>query len=216
MNAVRRHRSFVELTAMLRRIRNSLMTPARRLVPARAARRFARAEDAAAAVEFALVAAPFLALIFAIMETALVFFAGQNLEAAAAEAGRMVMTGQAQAAGYNSLADFKTNVVCPALGAGSLFTCANVQVDVETYTDFSSIGSTPPVKNGQLDTSKMCYAPGGAGAIVVVRLYYEWPIYLSLLNNSLSNLSDGNRLLVATSVFRNEPFTASGSTNTCS
>jgi Flp pilus assembly protein TadG len=192
---------------MLRIIRNRLI---------RRARRFARAEDAAAAVEFALVAAPFLALIFAIMETALVFFAGQSLEATATEAGRMVMTGQAQSAGYSSAGDFKTNVVCPALGANSLFDCAKVEVDVKTYTSFASIGSAPPVKDGQLDTTNMCYAPGGAGAIVVVRLYYQWPIYLSLLNDSLSNLSGSKRLLVATSVFRNEPFTASGTANTCS
>jgi Flp pilus assembly protein TadG len=192
---------------MLRTLQNMLMAPARRLMP-RAAHRFARAEEAAVAVEFALVAAPFLALIFAIMETALVFFAGQNLEAAATGAGRMVMTGQAQTAGYTTAAQFKDNVVCPALGSGSLFTCADVQVDVKTYTDFSSITSdnTPPVKDGELDTTKMGYTPGAAGDIVVVRLYYEWPIYLSLLNDSLSNLSNHRRLLVATSVFRNEPF----------
>ena len=64
------------------------------------ARRFVRQQDGAAAVEFALVAAPFLALTFAILETAMVFFAGQTLEAAAADAGRLIMTGQAQNAGY--------------------------------------------------------------------------------------------------------------------
>ncbi len=52
-------------------------------LPVRTARRFARQQDGAAAVEFALVAAPFSALIFAILETALVFFAGQTLETAA-------------------------------------------------------------------------------------------------------------------------------------
>ncbi len=41
--------------------------------------------NGAAAVEFALVAVPFLALTFAMMETAFVFFAGQTLEAAAAD-----------------------------------------------------------------------------------------------------------------------------------
>jgi Flp pilus assembly protein TadG len=187
------------MAAMLRSIRNKLMAPARR---------FARAEAGAAAVEFALVATPFLALIFAIMETALVFFAGQTLEAAASAAGRLVMTGQAQSAGYTSAAQFKTNVVCPALGSSSLFTCANVDVDVKIYNDFSAVSndSNPPVKNGQLDTANMGYAQSKAGDIVVVRLYYQWPIYLSLLNDSLSNLSNHTRLLVATSVFRNEPF----------
>ena len=52
----------------------------------------------------------------------------------------------------------------------------------------------------------MGYTPGGPGDIVVVTLYYQWPIYVSLLSNNLSNLSGNNRLLVATAVFRNEPY----------
>jgi Flp pilus assembly protein TadG len=176
-------------------------------LPRRLAQRFARAEEAAAAVEFALVATPFLALLFAILETALVFFAGQSLEAAATDSGRLIMTGQAQNGGF-SQNDFKTSV-CNAL-SGGLFDCTNgVTVDVQSYASFQDVSTavtTTPIKNGQLDTSKMGYVPGGPGSIVVVRLYYQWPIYLSLLNNNLANLSNGNRLLVATSVFRNEPF----------
>ena len=93
---------------------------------------------------------------------------------------------------------------CSAPAACS--TAPTSHVDVKTYTNFASINTAPPIKNGQLDTSNMGYTPGGSGAIVVVRLYYQWPIYLSLLNDSLSNLSNQHRLLVATSVFRNEPF----------
>jgi Flp pilus assembly protein TadG len=175
-----------------------------RLLPGALGRRFVRGDDGAAAVEFALVAVPFLALIFAILETALVFFANQTLEAAASNAGRLIMTGQAQTAGY-SANDFKT-AVCNDL-AGGLFNCANgVYVDVKTYTSFSAIDTSSPVTNGQLDTSKMAYTPGGPGDIVMVRLYYQWPIFVSLLGDNLSNLNGSNRLLVATSVFRNEPY----------
>jgi len=39
-------------------------------------RRFIHQQDGATAVEFAMVAAPFLAMMFAIIETAIVFFAG--------------------------------------------------------------------------------------------------------------------------------------------
>ena len=56
----------------------------------------------------------------------------------------------------------------------------------------------------------MNYTPGGPGCIVVVKLYYQWPIYVSLLGDNLSNQNGGNRLLVATSVFRNEPYGPSG------
>jgi Flp pilus assembly protein TadG len=66
-----------------------------------------RRQDGSAAVAFSLIALPFLALMFAIIETALVFFAGQTLEAAVSSAGRLVMTGQAQNAGYTA-SDFNT------------------------------------------------------------------------------------------------------------
>src|ERR1700690_1807777 len=119
---VLRHLSAVSKVAMLDRIRRKIAARVHRLLPARAARRFVRHQDGAAAVEFALVALPFLALLFAILETALVFFAGQTLEAAAANSARLIMTGQAQSAGY-AQADFKT-AVCANL-AGGLFDCTN-------------------------------------------------------------------------------------------
>ena len=77
-------------------IKQKFACGAQRLRAAELVRRFVRQQDGAAAVEFALVAAPFLALIFAILETALVFFAGQALETAVANSSRLIMTGQAQ------------------------------------------------------------------------------------------------------------------------
>jgi Flp pilus assembly protein TadG len=181
-----------------------------RLLPARLARRFVRRQDGAAAVEFALVAAPFLALLFAILETAFVFFAGQALEAAAADTARLIMTGQAQTTSYGtsqpgsySQDDFKKAVCARAAG---LFDCASMNVDVQSYATFATVNNTPPVANGVFDSTKMKYALCGPGSIEVVTLYYPWPIYVSLLNTSLTNLNGSKRLLVATAVFRNEPF----------
>jgi hypothetical protein len=65
----------------------------------------------------------------------------------------------------------------------------------------------------------MKYCPGQDGNIVVVRLFYEWPIYvikiLKLgydLSYDLSNLNGSRRLLSATAVFKNEPFPVGGAT----
>src|SRR5205823_6460467 len=66
-----------------------------------AVRRFARRQDGGSAVEFGLIAAPFLALTFAIMETAVIFFSGQALETAVADSARLIMTGQAQTQGFD-------------------------------------------------------------------------------------------------------------------
>ena len=166
-------------------------------------RGFSRAREGSAAIEFGLVAAPFLALLFAIMETAFVFFASQSLEYAASQSGRLIMTGQQDAAKWDQAA-FK-NQVCARIVA--LFDCSNkLYVNVQKYSTFSSAGTTPPYTNGQLDPSKVKYEPGVPGDVIVVQLYYQWPIYVSLLNSQLSNQNGSHRLLVATNAFRNEPY----------
>ena len=165
-------------------------------------RRLARQEDGSAAVEFGLVALPFLALVFAIIETALVFFASQVLETAAADSARLIMTGQAQTQGL-SKESFKQKVCSKVYG---LFDCSGgVHVDVQTFTSFGSVTLTNPVDGqGKLDTSALKYSPGGPGDIVVVRLVYQWPVFVSMLG--LSNMADNNRLMIATAAFRNEPY----------
>lgn len=167
-------------------------------------RRLLRQEDGATAVEFGLVAAPFLALVFAVMETALVFFGGQVLETAASESARLIMTGQAQTQGYD-LAKFK-QAVCGYVHG--LFDCTgNLYIDVKNYTSFASINTASPIdNNGNLQTGSFGYQPGGPGDIVVVRLMYQWPVYVSLLGLNLSDLSGSKRLLISTVAFRNEPY----------
>src|SRR3954452_22325734 len=101
-----------------------------------ALRRFRRNRRGSVAVEFALVAPVFFALLFAIIETAMVFFAGQVLETGTQDSARMIMTGQAQNAGY-SQAQFKTNV-CGRITV--LFAIPNgIAVDVQSYPAFSGV-----------------------------------------------------------------------------
>jgi Flp pilus assembly protein TadG len=188
---------------MLESIAKQLANGARRLPAAAAVRRLVRQQDGAAAVEFAMVAAPFLALIFAIMETAIIFFAGQALETAVADSSRLIMTRQAQTQGM-SQAQFKDAVCAKIYG---LFDCQNgVFVDVKKFSTFADVTMPSPV-NANGDFQGMGYDPGGPGDIVVVRLFYKYPVYVSLLgfSSSMSNVAGGMRLLAATAAFRNEP-----------
>lgn len=142
-------------------------------------------------------------MLFAIIETALVFFAGQSLEAAVSNVSRLILTGQAQSQGMSANA-FKAKV-CAQLTV--MFDCnGGVYVDVKTYTNFASADTSNPVSNGTFDTSKLAYTPGGPSDIVVLKLYYQWPIYVSIWNTGISNLNGNQRLLVATAAFRNEPY----------
>ncbi len=91
-----------------------------------------------------------------------------------------------------------------------LFDCKNgLYVNVKTYTGYSSSASainTLADLRRQFRHFEGAIDPARPGDIVVVTLYYQWPIYVSLLGNNLENLNGGKRLLVATSVFRNEPY----------
>jgi Flp pilus assembly protein TadG len=166
-------------------------------------RRFSRHEDGAAAIEFAMVAAPFLALLFAIIETCFVFFAGQTLENATADASRLILTGQAQTQGFSET-QFK-QALCSRVFA--MFDCLNkVKVDVRTAGQFSGADLSKPLDaNGNLQTNQT-FSPGSAGDIVVVRVMYEWPVYVSLLGLNLSDMAGSKRLLMGTAAFRNEPY----------
>ena len=169
-----------------------------------AARRFIRQQDGATTIEFGMVAAPFLAMVFAIIETAVVFFAGQALETAGADSARLIMTGQAQTQGFDQ-AKFKTAVCGKIYG---LFNCAGgLYVDVKNYSSFAAVNTAKPVdSNGNLQTGTFGYAPGGPGSIVVVRLMYQWPVYVSLLGLNLADSAGNKRLLISTVAFRNEPY----------
>jgi Flp pilus assembly protein TadG len=177
--------------------------------------RFRRNRRGSAAVEFALVAPVFFALLFAILETALMFFATQVLETMTQDSARAIQTGQAQSGGVSvcqvagasapcTQATF-ANYVCSQIPA--LFSCANLYVDVKSYS--SSFASV--VINSQIDGSgnfvnNMQYNAGGPGDVVVVRLFYQWPLFVTGLGYNISNLAGSKRLLVATAAFQNEPY----------
>lgn len=177
-------------------------------------RRFRRNRRGSAAVEFALVAPVFFALLFAIIETALMFFASQVLETITQNSARMILTGQAQSgtvsscqvAGVNTActqATFKT-YVCSQIPA--LFDCDKIYVDVASFPNFSTVTLPSHIDStGNFDAA-MSYSPGSADSIVVVRLFYQWPLFVTGLGYNISNLSGNKRLLVATAVFKTEPY----------
>jgi Flp pilus assembly protein TadG len=168
------------------------------------ARRFARNEDGVTAVEFGFVAVPFVALMYAILETAIIFFAGQALETAVGDTARLIRTGQAHEDGMTE-AEFRAEV-CERVF--NLFDCdGGLSLDVRTFPTFDSIDLTVEVdEDGNLVTDDFDFQIGEAGDIVVVRTLYEWPVLINMLGNDLGNLANGKHVISATAVFKNEPF----------
>lgn len=175
----------------------------------RSRRSFAAREDGTAALEFAIVAAPFIALLVAGLQSALAFFAGQVLESAVADSGRSILTGAAQNGNLDQ--NQFAQLVCTKVQA--LFSCPDLMIDVQTATTFSAANTAMPALTfngaGQVNNA-WAYNPGNPGDIVVVRVMYLWPTFLGPLGFSLSNQTNGSLLLMATAVFKNEPYIPTG------
>jgi Flp pilus assembly protein TadG len=191
---------------------------------------FGRDRTAATAVEFGLISIPFLGLLFAIFQIALVFLMQQGLKAAVETAARQVLTGQAQNnTAITSWQSFRDKLICPnASGSNvlpSFITCANIVVDVRTYTQFSNLTGVNASQSFLTDGTGPQYNTGGPCDIVVVRAIYPMPVFLptltaiglgSSVSQNRAGLTNYNgkwvQMLTAASVFRNEPYVPTGST----
>lgn len=172
-----------------------------------AMRRFRRNRRGSAAVEFALVAPVFFALLFAIIETGIMFFAGQLLELGTQESARLMLTRQAQTSAMDVTA-FKTDL-CNRIKL--LFNCVgnlpNIALDVKFFAAGTSITLPDPIVSGSLDTTSLTYSlpANGTTDTVVVRAFYQWPLFVTGLGYNIANLSGNKRLLSATAAFHVEP-----------
>ncbi len=165
--------------------------------------RLLSADGGVAAVEFALVAAPFIAVILAALQVLTLFLAQQILETVADTASRQILTGNAQQQGLTQ-AQFQT-LICGEIPA--LLQCGGVMVDVEVASSFAVANVSAPTltynSNGSVSNTWQ-YNIGTQGQIVVMRLLYQWPVLNSIL--SLGNDTNSTHLLMATRVFRNETY----------
>lgn len=179
------------------------------LAPAiRRGRGFARDERGVTIIEFGILAVPFFTIVFAILETTMIFLAGQVLDSAVQDASRLVRTGQAQAQSYN-LAKFRT-AICNSLFG--LFDCSKLKIKVSVVSSFSAANMPPPTKSGA-ECTPVCdwtlvesFSPGSGSEVIMVQAYYKWPTIVHLPGFNFQNQPDGSRLLGAVRVFQNEPF----------
>ena len=85
--------------------------------------------------------------------------------------------------------------------------CDRLSFDVQVFDGFNGIDQSSPIQeDGSLDTSSFGWDPGGAGDIVLVRVFYRWRLITPNMGRALSNMRDNQRLITSATVFRNEPY----------
>jgi len=166
--------------------------------------RFSRNRSGTGALEFAIVSVPFLALLLATFETAIIFFANFTMENGVNETARRIRTGEVQQAGMTE-ADFRQEL-CDQIGMLLQCTDSLLKIDVRKFESFQNVNFPDPLDGGGAFANNFQFDPGEEGDVVLVRVFYSWPVMTPMHGMSMSNMSGNKRLLTAAAAFRNEPF----------
>ena len=180
--------------------------------PERARRRFSRSRSGSSAVEFAIVAPVFLALMFSTFEVGWFYFVNAVVDSATINIARFIRTGQAQTNGYTSQGDrdsFFADEVCPKLSF--LVDCdARITAEVQTFPSFKALAddNTPiTCRDDQPQAiDNLIYNPGSDNSIVRIRICMIYDTLNPTIGMSLAKNDAGQRRVAATYVLRVEPY----------
>ena len=181
--------------------------------------------EGAAALEFAILAVPFMLLIFATFETFFAF-AGEQLMANAVETmARKIRTGEITF-GQGKLTD-KTEtefrqLFCDEISILNMcspteaVTAEKLHLDVRTFASFADMPREVPKVStadySDLDVTGFTFAPGGAKSKNMLRAYYRWQIMTDLMRPYITNIRPAGKpvptdfLIVQTAAFENEDY----------
>lgn len=170
-----------------------------------ALRRAAQDRGGATAVEFALIGAPFVLTLMALLEVAVMGLVQSNLDFAMNETARRIRTGEIQQDGLTA-ADIRNGVcdhmrrVLPAECNGSLF------VDVRRFDAFTEVADGDPAEDGVIEETEMGFDPGQPSDIVLVRGFYQHQVFTPFFQDIFGNVGGGQRVMYSAFLFRNEPW----------
>jgi len=170
-------------------------------------------QDGATAIEFAILGVPFFALLFGILEIAVLFFITSTTHHAVAEVSRQVRTGEFQSTGGG--ADEFKEAICDAMfGVGN---CDNLRIDVISSSTGQFTDLSLPVSPASCSGNTACeaedpnlpedtYSTTEGGDVVIVRVQYTHHLSVPNKLTRLSNAPGNTHVISATTAFKNEPF----------
>lgn len=165
---------------------------------------FTKRSEGVVAVEFALIAAPFFAVLLGIIEAGLFVFASQLMESAMEDTARLIRTGQAKGMTQTQM----ITDACKRVIIVSQQACeGKAKLEVKVYNGFAAYDPTNlPIDSTGKFLPAIPYENPSALQYVVARLYYPWPTFMPNMGIGGGSMADGSRLIVGTAAFRTENF----------
>ncbi len=164
---------------------------------------FLRDTSGATAIEFAMLALPFFAFLYALLGIGYIYITSNTLEDATQMAGRQIRIGEVDASQMTK-EQFRS-LICDSVLVPTQTCLADIVVDVTSDPDISNLDTKAPVTNGVLDPTKEQYNPGIGLDYVIVKAYLPMSSVNSLF--ALLDAANGPQFVIsAVMVFRSEPY----------
>ncbi len=167
--------------------------------------RATRNTDGVAAIEFGLIALPLFMLIMGIVEVGLFFAAGLVLEGSAAEAGRVVRTGQAQ----QSADPEETFRQALCAHADTMLDCDRIQYEVIRIGNdsFASAETAQPEFDEDGNLIEQDFNAGNSNDVILIRAVYRYEFLTPFIGALMTGDPSRNWMNhISTVVVKAEPY----------
>jgi len=185
-------------------------------IPRKRAVSFRNDESGAAAMEFGLIAVPFVVMCFFVINIGMYYFTVNSIDNGILGATRQVLTGTAQTSGM-TVGGFQQLVCTDANIGGSNIDCTKLHILLaSTTTNWGALETAATtmscVNNGSLSagtgssTDLLSAYTSGSAAYVIAIACYEWTGSQYLPFFPWATLSDGSTLIQSAIAFQTEPY----------
>lgn len=167
---------------------------------------WARDEDATTAIEFSLLAIPYVFLTVGIIELAITYTTASLLEGATSSAARLVRTGQVQQTDGDPEEMFRT-ALCEY--ASALIDCEDIAIEVVTLDSFSDAEDMAPQFDEDGNLIPRAFDAGGSSDRILIRAVHNYDMMTPLVGPLLAG-PDNSIMFMSTIVLEVEPYDFEG------
>lgn len=170
-------------------------------------KRFNGDERGVAAIEFAILAMPFLLVLFAVLESSISFASQQLIADTVDHLARDIRVGNIKQGGPGSSEAEIKDRICSELEFFVEDGCPDMEVDLKVYAGYDDIPVTIPRKaNKDVNDAGFDVEVGLDLDIQMLRVFYRWKYMTKFIADKSATLPDGKTLLYAAAAWRNEPY----------
>lgn len=160
-------------------------------------------DDAATAVEFAIVGVPFVFIMIGLIEVSLMFAANSMLQDATSQAARVIRTGQAQLSGADPEQIFRDQL---CYVANIFLDCGRVQYEVMPMGTFDDAGANQPTFDVDGNLVSQGFDAGTVSDVMLIRTVYYYPLMTPILGPLLADGPGQTKFMMSTMIFETEPY----------